>query len=482
MAIFDRTIFFCILLLALFGCGGSEFELTDEGSSTAYSSVSFSGIDSIDQVTDTSAKVNWTDNASASLYTIYNMTSGVPVVVAVVDAPASSYDVLSLSVGTGYVFRVQLTDLQGLVDSNTKDVSFTTNSAPDVPSGLTLLSPATSPNSDDTPTITVNGVKSGDTIKLFTDASCTTQVGSTVSTGTTADITSSSLALGAYTLYANATGTNASSCSTASVSYEVTAPCPTGYINVPANASLGVNAFCVMQFEAKNVAGIATSQAASAPWASINQTDSKTACTALGANYDLISNAEWMTIAINIESVDSNWSGSAVGSGMLNRGHSDSNPAVVLEVTNTSDPYDGTGNNSGQAAGSGWEQARRHTLDNGATIWDFAGNVWEWADWSLGGGLTGGPTSCVAAWTELPVVACGALASAEYMPENPSAQAAATYNSTYGLGKFYGGAGGGAQRGGSWVNISGTGVYALRLSNLPSTVSTAVGFRCVYRP
>jgi formylglycine-generating enzyme required for sulfatase activity len=274
----------------------------------------------------------------------------------------------------------------------------------------------------------------------------------------------------------NAVGSSSASSVTLSV-------CPSNYAQVPANSSLGVtNAFCVAQFEMKNVASVATSQAASTPWVYITQTNAKTACTSLGTGYDLISNPEWMTIAREIEITASNWSSGAVGIGMLNRGHSDNSPASALAVTDISDPYIGTGNNSGQVAGSGWEQGRRHTLSNGQTIWDLAGNVWEWTDWTLGGALASGPKSCPASWTQFPFVSCGALSAANYMPGNPGGAPAASYNSNYGLGQFCGGSGGAALRGGRWSSGTGTGAFALYLVSVPSSTDTSVGFRCVYRP
>jgi formylglycine-generating enzyme required for sulfatase activity len=284
----------------------------------------------------------------------------------------------------------------------------------------------------------------------------------------------------ASTTYSITATNSAGNSSAASVTLMVI-NCPSNYAQVPANPSLGVtNAFCVAQFEMKNVSSVATSQAASTPWVSISQTSAKTACTSLGTGYDLISNPEWMTIAYEIEKTSSNWSSGVVGTGMLNRGHSDNSPSSALAVTDTSDPYIGTGNNSGQGAGSGWEQRRRHTLSNGQTIWDFSGNVWEWTDWTLGGSLTSGPTSC--SGEEFPNVSCGALSAADYMPDNPGGVTAANYNRNYGLGYFYGGAGGAAVRGGYWGNGAGAGAFTLDLSSVPGHASAGVGFRCVFRP
>ena len=260
--------------------------------------------------------------------------------------------------------------------------------------------------------------------------------------------------------------------------------CPANYIRVPANSTLGVSEFCVSQFEMKNVSGVATSQAASTPWVAISQVSSKSACNALGTGYDLISNPEWITIAREIEKTDSNWSGGSKGVGMLNRGHSDTSPNSALAVTDINDPYIGTDNNSGQVAGSGWEQKRTHALSNGQVIWDFAGNVWEWIDWNLGSVVNSAPTSCAAAWTQFPSVACPALTSANYMPGNPGLVTASLYNSSYGLGQFFGGGGdGGAPlRGGSYSEGDRSGVFTAYINNSPDSTHLNGGYRCVFRP
>jgi hypothetical protein len=291
----------------------------------------------------------------------------------------------------------------------------------------------------------------------------------------------------ASTTYSIVATNSAGNSSAASVTLMVTI-CPTNYAQVPANPSLGVtNAFCVAQFEMKNVSGVATSQAASTPWVSISQTDAKSACTSLGTGYDLISNPEWMAIAYEIEKTATNWSSGVVGTGMLNRGHSDMSPFATIAVTDINNPYVGTGNNSGQPAGSGWEQRRSHTLSNGQTIWDLAGNAWEWTDWTLGGALTSGPTSCPGAQfpAQFPSVSCGALSAADFMPGNPGGVATADYNSNYGLGYFFGGSGGAAHRGGDYFfnelyNLAFAGVFSLNLGD--GSAKWSVGFRCVFRP
>ena len=95
---------------------------------------------------------------------------------------------------------------------------------PTTPSGLSLNSPSSSPDEDQTPTIRVSGVASGQSITLYSNSSCTTSVGSGTSTGTSIDITSSSLNPGSYTFYANVTeNSQTSTCSTANVDYGVQA-------------------------------------------------------------------------------------------------------------------------------------------------------------------------------------------------------------------------------------------------------------------
>lgn len=252
--------------------------------------------------------------------------------------------------------------------------------------------------------------------------------------------------------------------------------CPIGYIVVPGSSTHGTSDFCVAQYEMKNVGAVATSQAGSTPWVSITPGSAKTECQNLGANYDIISNNEWMTISYEIENNSANWSGGTVGTGMINRGHSDNTPASALSVTNSSDPYDSTGNNSGEGAGSGWEQKRVHYLTNGYQIWDFGGNVAEWVDWINSGGYDLGPTTCTASWLELNSVSCGALASADYLPNNSS------YTSTEGFGQFFGGTGGAVRRGGFWSETNKAGIYALNFQSTSSTSATTLGFRCVYRP
>lgn len=243
-------LFFIMQLCACNGIGTAEFGETtgtdDFSSDTKTTDTSFLGINSIESVTDSSAVITWTHSDNFVAYQVFDTSLGI-VYVSTVAAPTAKYSLSGLKSGSTYLFRVRGLDSEGKPDRNTNDVSVTTDLAPETPSGLFLNDPVSSSAFDQTPTITISGVKSGDTIRLFTDSSCSTEVGFAVSTGTTVNVTTSSLSAGSYTFYANATGTNESNCSTATVSYTVNS-CPTGYIDVPANLDLGVSEFCVMKY------------------------------------------------------------------------------------------------------------------------------------------------------------------------------------------------------------------------------------------
>lgn len=290
-----------------------------------------------------------------------------------------------------------------------------------------------------------------------------------------------------YTVTANTKTSNS-----ANVNFTIdaaTLSCPTGFVAVLGNGVLGTSDFCVMKYEAKCASDCNTStdlpvsQATGDPWVGINANQAQARCEAMSeggftGTFGLISNAEWMTIARDIESVASNWSGGVVGTGHIPRGHSENSPSSALSVTNVNDPYDQTENNSGEAAGSGWEQKRTHTLSNGSEIWDLAGNVWEWVDWDSSDAVfTLGPTDETAVIFELSADPKGSLLLDDYKPNND------TYNSTNNsFGIWYGGSGGAALRGGSWSSGSFAGAFALDLYNAPTNSNTRIGFRCSYRP
>lgn len=258
--------------------------------------------------------------------------------------------------------------------------------------------------------------------------------------------------------------------------------CPTGFVAVDGNGLLGTKDFCVMKFEAKNNAGTPESVASGTPWVGINATVAQSKCESMtesgfSGTFTLIENSEWMTIARDIENHVSNWSSGSVGIGHIPRGHSDASPSKALEVTNTLDPYNGTGNSSGEAPGSGWEQKRTHTLSNGSVVWDLAGNVLEWTDWDSGNaGFSLGPVDESSGVKQLSVNPTGSLKNDDYKPNNDS------YNTSNSFGVWYGGSGGATLRGGLWASNLIAGVFMVNLNFDASTSALDKGFRCVYRP
>ena len=114
------------------------------------------------------------------------------------------------------------------------DTGHAQGTPPDAPTGLSLQSPVTTPNNDTTPTIRISGVVSGDAVALFTanDCSIGSLVASGTASGTTIDLTSSTLTENSYTFYADSTDPagNVSACSStgpASVAYVLDTTAPT---------------------------------------------------------------------------------------------------------------------------------------------------------------------------------------------------------------------------------------------------------------
>lgn len=104
------------------------------------------------------------------------------------------------------------------------------------------------------------------------------------------------------------------------------ASCPSAggnWIKVPGNSLYGLtNGFCVQQYPASNVGGVATSQPSGPRWTSITQPAASTDASAITSGSHLLSENEWMTIATNAAAQSQNWSGGSVGSGTLPTGSS----------------------------------------------------------------------------------------------------------------------------------------------------------------
>ncbi len=105
------------------------------------SSVTFAGIDSIDQVRAASVRLNWTDVVGENGFMAFklNTVTGSLEYVGTAAAAATSLVVTGLTANTTYTFRVQAIDLFGQLDSNTKNVAATTTLAPILTAQTALL-------------------------------------------------------------------------------------------------------------------------------------------------------------------------------------------------------------------------------------------------------------------------------------------------------------------------------------------------------
>ncbi|MFP4401929.1 MAG: hypothetical protein ACLFPL_01750 [Candidatus Nanoarchaeia archaeon] len=268
---------------------------------------------------------------------------------------------------------------------------------------------------------------------------------------------------------------------------------PGDWVEVPGNSYFGTSDFCVMQFEAKDVSGVATSQPSSTPWVNINFTDARSACTdlnsehsSLDGTFKMITNREWMTIARDAEQQDENWDSGTVGSGSMYRGHSDDNPNNALSVSNTGDYYDGTGNSAPST------ERRVLELSNGEIIWDLGGNAHEWTDMledgsSFNENVCSGGDGWYSYFGNDGDSECSFVAP--YSKDNATDTRyemgpLGDYNANEGVGRIfsYDSTGRALLRGGRWINGADAGVFTASFGGNASSGSTFRGFRCSYAP
>ena len=139
-------------------------------------------------------------------------------------------------------FTVRITD--ALDNSNTDTKSATKDATPPSISSLSLSNPATSPGNDTTPEIQINGTfPIGDSIQLFSDATCTTSISSSVaatianSVVITSDVISTNTTYTYFAKGTDAAGNTACSGAGISVSYTLDTVLPTLTFTTGANVN-----------------------------------------------------------------------------------------------------------------------------------------------------------------------------------------------------------------------------------------------------
>ena len=272
--------------------------------------------------------------------------------------------------------------------------------------------------------------------------------------------------------------------------------CPTNFIAIPARSPYSSLGFCVAKFEMKiqgqsngniaySAANVAESRPDGTPWVNVTRSQAISECQALGAGYDLITNAQWQTIAQNVELKNTNWTSNSVGSEMMYRGHTDSYPLAALDVSDTADKYNGTSNTDAQVYGSGKEQRRTLDLSNGSEIWDLSGNVWEWSkdDITTNFGTDNYWSQITDVTNPITGTVGGLTGTAKYLfgPTGTYALGSTQYGGLgYGWINYNAGAFG---RGGGWNGDTNAGVFDVDLGGATPTFSGSnLGFRCALAP
>ena len=231
-----------------------------------------------------------------------------------------------------------------------------------------------------------------------------------------------------------------------------------------------------MKYEAKNVSGVATSQADGTPWVNISQTTAITECSALGVGYHLLTIVETQTINRNIEAQSSNWANGVIGSlvsatgGGLKRG----NVGITDSASYAgADPEFGTGRN---------EKAKL-VFSNGGEIWDWSGNVREWIYGDGTAGTFGTPGGVAfdtsSGWIEWNSTSPDLSQERQILgPSNSNW--ASYYGNDFGVGRYAVGDTNPSApfRSGHFNDGREAGVFSLVVNYDPSGSETGLGFRC----
>ena len=230
--------------------------------------------------------------------------------------------------------------------------------------------------------------------------------------------------------------------------------------------------------------GNAVSKPTGLPNHSLSRDQAITKCADIGTGYKLIKNDEWQAIARNIENVTRNWSSGTIGSGEINKGHTDGSPWKKLEAT----AVDGNacfGTNQ-TCSGTTWHHQRRtHFLSNGEVIWDLGGNISEWVkedNW-FRRGSNYISISQITATSHPTKYSIGPVMRDTKGHFGPGGNYSALNRSPYGgFGLANLNANLGAINRGGSLSGSITGIFSVSLTKNQVSSNSNIGFRCTYKP
>jgi hypothetical protein len=259
------------------------------------------------------------------------------------------------------------------------------------------------------------------------------------------------------------------------------------WIPIRGDIVYGTTDFCVMKYAASDSNNVANSQANGIPWVNVTQSFAKNACLNLGSGYHLLTNAEWMTIAAKAANVAENWTGGAVGSGALIKGHSDNSPSSICAADVDDEKAWVNGSScTGQTQGTlGTDQRRTLALWNSDKIWDLSGNAWQWIDFN---NVNSKPTPADNSWQKFgDLVYSGDMPRALLVPTNlQQAWWSDAWSTAEGVGWYRGGSngtGGAMRRGGSGVaDASRSGIFTANLAAESEFAEGFTSFRCAWKP
>lgn len=255
------------------------------------------------------------------------------------------------------------------------------------------------------------------------------------------------------------------------------------WVPVPGDSVQGTSEFCAMKYIAsKDNSNLPSSEPSASPWTSLTQLDAVAACFSLGSHYHLMTNPEWLTIAVDIAQQGVNWSGGIVGSGTLSRGNADSGSSGCQ--ADPDDTYQYLTAGCARSNTGSFLNKRTFALSTGKLIWDMSGNNHQMVDYHVAGG-----GCAVGCWREYSSFSsCGNTNSPrrDYIPtssEYPWWNDA--WNTVQSIGMICGSGGPTAQasmmRAGPY-EASKDGLFRAHLTDWPTGAHPLIAFRCSWQP